>query len=110
MRMRRSLPPFVVAMILGTLAAGAALAAPASTPVPPADLAALHQAIFTPPAAAGLPPGALPMLPVCNQGSNYCAYAQCLCNNKCFYTHSPGVLWGCWPDSHTYDCRCGSLQ
>jgi hypothetical protein len=98
--------PFSIAMMLGILVAGAALAAPASPPSPQTDLAALRQAIFTPDAgAAGLPPGAQPMIATCPAGTPFCTNAACRCKQTCW--PNPGTVVGCWPDRGTYDCRCG---
>lgn len=97
--MRKTLSLWI-ALSLALLAAGAVLAAPA------ASNPALRPAISSPaPAAAALPPGALPMTFYCQQ-TNFCDWAQCQCTDQCIPKHLPGVLTGCWPDTHTYTCTC----
>lgn len=106
----KKLSPFVLAGAFVFAGAAAALADPSpSTPqAPPADLVRLQGAIFAPaPTAAGLPSGALPMTFFCQEGSDYCVYAQCLCTDHCIPLHQPvGFLTYCSASTRTYGCSC----
>jgi hypothetical protein len=103
--------PLCFALVLGLLvagAAGAALAAPASAAGPQADLAALHQAIFTPDLdAAGLPPGAQPMALLCSPPTIYfCVNEQCYCRQRCA---TKGIKsFTCNESAQTFKCVCNS--
>ena len=98
--MRKTLSLWI-ALSLALLAAGAMLAAPAtSSPALQPALSSLA------PAASALPPGALPMVQFCQQGTSFCVWAQCQCNNQCIPQHVPGTLTSCSPTTHTYTCVC----
>jgi len=92
---------------LGILAAATVPAAPASAPSPQTDLAALHQAIFAPaPEAAGLPPGAQPMLLLCSPPTAYfCVNEQCQCQRE--RCAGRGVKsFTCNETTHVFSCVC----
>ena len=102
----RKISSLWIALALGIVVAGAALAAPASAPTVLASPAAIQAIVAPAPAAAGLPPGAQPATFSCPVNPNWCVTAQCYCTDQCIPQHVPGTLTSCFPSTHTYTCSC----